>query len=146
MIRAITRLVVLCLVLLVAANDDHRDVPMALLPDVVIDGFGEQAMDFHYPSGRIEGRVALAADGSRELRVTALPQLPEGFARQFLDSADLVQALGVELDADGGFTLEHVAPGAQRLELRTFAHGNTTLLGTREVEVTGRTAIGTWSL
>ena len=89
------------LVLLAPANDDI-DGPYALIPDVEITAFGEQRLDLRFPTGSVSGRVVL--DEPREGLVgTAVPVVPEGFAREVLAAGKLARTLGVAVGEDEAF-------------------------------------------
>lgn len=138
------------LVALVPA-DDGASGPVALLPAIDVEGFGEARLDFRFPATELRGRVVL--DGAREelavagladetLAVVALPRVPPGFARELLASSKLQRALRQLVAADGTFTLRYVPNGPHRLLLLAGDEQ----LAEREVEVAGSAVFEKWQL
>lgn len=128
------------LVLLAPANDDHAG-PFALIPDVEVTGFGEQRLDFRYPTGSLSGRVVL--DEPRDdLIVVAVPIVPAGFAHDLLASGKVARTLGAPVEQDGSFSIDRLAEGAQRLELREKSTG--ALIASQQVILSGSTRIPDW--
>ncbi|MCB9902869.1 MAG: sigma-70 family RNA polymerase sigma factor [Planctomycetes bacterium] len=129
------------LVLLAPANDDHNAGPFALLPNIDVAGFGEQRLDFRYPTGSLTGRIVL--DEPRDdLFVVAVPIVPPGFAHDLLATGKVGDLMGVPVARDGSFTIEHLAEGAHRVEL--CASSSAKCLETTEVVIAGRTRMADW--
>ena len=130
------------LVLLAPANDDNAG-PFALLPDVEVAGFGEQRLDFRYPTGSLSGRIVLD-EPKGDLFVVAVPIVPPGFAHDLLATGKVGDLMGVPVARDGSFTLEHLAEGKHRVELRSASSSK--VLEAREVVIAGRTMATDWNV
>lgn len=133
----------LYLVMLAPAIDDHHG-PFALVPEVSIEAFGDQVMNFAYPTGSLEGHVEWK-DPNAKLRVAAVPILPEGLAHDFVSSGKVTRLLSVPVEASGDFKLTMLPLGPHRLKL--FANSGLTeipILASQEVLVTGRTRLTPW--
>ncbi|HEX5052694.1 MAG TPA: sigma-70 family RNA polymerase sigma factor [Planctomycetota bacterium] len=125
------------------ADGGQRDLPMALLPRVHVDGFVQVAIDLQAPTGIVRGRVLTQRADRGELRVVAVPDVPAGgLAAELFASAKFARALGVPLGADGSFELPHVADGSFRLEVLNGAD----VVARREVTVRGLAEVGDWAI
>lgn len=128
------------LVVLVPADDDHTAGPFGLVPDVVVEGFGQARFDFVYPANTVTGRV-LGLDGGGHYSVVATPVLPAGFASEFLGTGKLNKLLARIVGADGSFSVPRLAQGPHRL---TLFKGETKV-ASREFHVAGSQTIADWT-
>lgn len=127
------------LVALVPASDNHTAGPFALLPGIVVEGFGQMRFDFAYPTGKVMGRV-LGLGGGAKYSVVATPVLPAGFASEFLATGKFNTLFARPVAADGSFELERLADGPYRL---TIFDGEQPV-ASKEITVAGSQTLADW--
>lgn len=130
------------LVAIVPADDGRRDVPIHVLPRVVVDGLGTVVCDLQAPTGIVSGRL-VTSHPAEGLRVVLIPDVPVGGpAAELVASEKFLTFAGGAVATDGTFVLPRVADGTHRLEVRAGER----VLASRHVSVQGSADVGSWQL